>query len=283
MNNWILLTIIYAVFVSINEVFKKKAIKINSIYEFLAYHCFFSFILCALITNDAFLIDYTFFPAIIIKSLIIVVAWILGVKAIEGLQLSIYGLVKITRILFSVLLSFLILGERFSTISIIGMGIVIIGLVLVNTRTDNGPNRKNSYKIILLFMVSCFLSDLSAIIDKKVLMYISSSQLQFWFMFFLAIFYWTILLIKGKKINTKKLTTNFWIPLSSVCLVFGDRLYFRATEIPSSKVAIMSILKQLSIVISIIFGGLIFHEKDIFKKLLYSLLIIAGAVITIIF
>ena len=36
MNNWILLTILYAIFVAIFESAKKKAVEKNSIYEVLA-------------------------------------------------------------------------------------------------------------------------------------------------------------------------------------------------------------------------------------------------------
>ena len=284
MNNWILLIIIYAVFVSLTEMSKKKAMKKNNVYEVLAWFTFISFIFTFLITKDAFVINYKYLPIIFFKSSIVVVAWLLGLKALDGLELSIYGLVKITRIIFSVLLSCIILSEKITIPSLIGMVVIITGLVLVNTTTKKTEvEKKNSFILILLFLISCFLSSVSAIVDKKALVHITSGQMQFWFMFFLTIYYFIFLLIKEKKIDFKVVKNNYWLILIAIFLVVGDRFLFIANSISSSKVIIMSLLKQLSVVFSIILGKIVFDEKDIIKKLLYSAIIIAGAIIMIVY
>ena len=201
MNNWILLIIIYAIFVSLGEVVKKKAMKISSVYEVLAWFTFISFILSFFITKDAFAIDYKYLSLIFFKSSVIAVSWFLGFKTLEKLELSIYGLIKITRIIFAALLSYIILGEKFTISSFTGMIIIITGLILVNTtNSDTKKNKKNSFKIIFLFIISCFLSSVSSIIDKKILINITTSQLQFWYLLFLSIYFFIILLIKEKKI-----------------------------------------------------------------------------------
>ena len=135
--------------------------------------------------------------------------------------------------------------------------IMIIGLILVNTTTNNDSNKKNSFKIIILFLISCLCSSISAIIDKKILLHITSGQLQFWFLLFLTIYYWIILLTRKNKINYNNLKKNYWIILVAICLVLGDRLLFIANKIPSSQVIVMTVLKQLSVIISIILGVII--------------------------
>ena len=80
-----------------------------------------------------------------------------------------------------------------------------------------------------------------------------------------------------------KVKYNYWIPLTSICLVIGEKFLFMATENPNSKVIIITMLKQMSAIISIILGKYIFNEKDALKKLLYSVLIIIGVVIMIMF
>ena len=275
--------VIDAFVISFSEVFKKKALKKNSIYEIPAFFSLLAFIINIFFSKDIFNIDYSFLPIILLKSIIIVIAWLIGIKAIDKLELSMYGLIKISRIVFTVLLSVLFLGESFSLITLIGMLIVILGLVLVNVTTNKDNKKKNSIKIILLFLVSCFGSAVSAIIDKKVLLHITTSQLQFWFYLFITIFFFIILFIKEKKINIKNTISNYWIILISICLALSDRLIFIVNANPSSKVIILVIIKQLSVVISIILGRLIFKEKDILKKLLYSILIILGVIIMIAF
>lgn len=281
MNNWILLTIIYAFFVSLDEVFKKKATKINSIYEVLTCFTTIALLLTFIITKDIFNINYSFLPLIFLKSTIVLISWVLALKALDNLQLSVYSIIKTSRIIFSVILSCLFLNEKFNIITLLGITIMIIGLILVNTTTNNDSNKKNSFKIIILFLISCLCSSISAIIDKKILLHITSGQLQFWFLLFLTIYYWIILLTRKNKINYNNLKKNYWVILVAIFLVLGDRLLFIANKIPSSQVIVMTVLKQLSVIISIILGKIIFKEKNIIKKLLYSLLIIIGVIIII--
>ena len=67
-------------------------------------------------------------------------------------------------------------------LTLIGIIIVVIGLVLVNKENHTKGKKKNSLKWIALLLASCLLNSISAIIDKKILMSITSSQLQFWFL-----------------------------------------------------------------------------------------------------
>lgn len=185
-------------------------------------------------------------------------------------------MIKISRIIFSVLLSCLFLGEKITIVTLIGMSIVICGLILVKKATNKEEGKERSVKLIALLLISCFFSSISAIIDKKVLLHITSGQLQFWFLLFLTMYYWIILIIRKEKINFEKIKKNYWIPIAAIALVVGDRFLFIANENVDSKVIIMTMIKRLSVIISIILGKILFKEKDIIKKLLYSILIILG-------
>lgn len=283
MNNWILLVILVSFFISFSEVAKKKALKMNSTYEVLTGYTTISFLIILFFTKDAFSIDKAYLLIILFKSIIVALSWTLAFDALKELQLSIYGMLKISRILFTILLGLLVLGERISIPTVIGMIIVITGLVLVNTTINVDHDKKSSLKVIVYFLISCFLSSVSAIIDKKILVDISSSQLQFWFYVFLTVYFWILLLVKQKKIDFKKMKINYWILIIAAFVAASDRFLFVANENPSSKASIIVILKQLSVVISIFLGKFIFKEKDTIKKLLYSFLIILGLIIMFIF
>ena len=75
---------------------------------------------------------------------------------------------------------------------------------------------------------------------------------------------------------------NYWILLAAISLTVGDRFLFQANEIPESKVSIMTLIKQFSVIEGIILGKIFFKEKNIIKKLLCSLLIIIGIIFTVI-
>ena len=74
---------------------------------------------------------------------------------------------------------------------------------------------------------------------------------------------------------------NYWIPLAAIFLVLSDRFLFLAKENLDSSIIIITVLKQLSVIVTIILGKLLFKEKHIIIKLLYSLLIILGVIIMI--
>ncbi len=282
MNKWIIFAMLYAVFSGIYNCTKKKAIEKNTVYEVLAVFSTIAFLLVATITRDAFDIDFKYLSIIFVKSLIITFSWILSLKAIKKMSVSIYSLINLSKILFTIMLSVLFLKEKLTLTLILGAIIVIIGLFLVNKISNQSGSKEASLKSTILLLIACFFSAVSSMIDKKILVHINSGQLQFWFLFFLAVLYWIVLLTRKQKINTKALYKNYWILTSAVVLIIGDRFLFIATEIPESKMSIITIINQLSAIETIILGRIIFKEKNIIKKLLCSILIILGVVLTII-
>ena len=195
------------------------------------------------------------------------------------MDLGLYGITKLSRIVFSVLLSVIFLKEIITFKIFIGILVVLLGLFLSNTLSDKSMGREKSIKLVLLFLFSCLLSSISAIIDKKILYDITESQLQFWFMFFLTICYFIIFVIKQQTNNIKETLSNYWIILAAILLTVGDRLLFVANSNPDSKVSIMTILKQLSTIELLILGKIMFKENNILKKLACLSLIFIGIII----
>ena len=281
MQNWILYTLIYAIFTGFFQCAKKKAVEKNSIYEVLAVFSTIAFILVALTSNNVFNIGFTPLIIVFIKSIIIVIAWILSLNAIQKMPISLYSVINLSRIVFSIIMSVVFLGEKLTILLILGAIIIILGLFLVNKVSNIKSKKETDFKIILILLISCLLNSISAIIDKQVLKYINPIQLQFWFLFFLVICYWTILLFKNKKFNFKKIKKNYWILIAAICLTVADRFLFKANEILESKVSVMTLIKQVSVIEGIILGKILFDEKNIIKKLLCSLLIIIGIILTV--
>lgn len=282
MQSWMTCTLIYAIFNGFFQCTKKKAVEKNSIYEVLALFSTIAFILAALTSKNVFNIGVI--PLIIVfsKSVVIVISWILSLYAMRKMPISLYSVINLSRMVFSIIMSVIFLGEELTITIIIGTIIIISGLVLVNRLSSENSKKETSLKAILLLLVSCLLNSISAIIDKQILKSITPMQLQFWFLFFLAICYWIILLFKNKKINFINLKKNYWIFITAICLIVSDRFLFRANEIPESKVSIMTLIKQIAAIEGIILGKIFFNEKNIIKKLLCSLLIIVGIVLTVI-
>ena len=65
-------------------------------------------------------------------------------------------------------------------------------------------------------------------------------------------------------------------------LIIGDKVLFIANGIPESQVSVMTVIKQFSTIETILLGKILYKEKNIMKKILWSLLIIVGIILTII-
>lgn len=281
MDSWIILIILYALVIGFYNCTKKKSVKKTDLYEVFAFFSLIAFILVTLTSKDVG-VELKSLYMIFIRTIIIVAGWLLAGYGISKMPISLYAVLMLSKILFTIALSVIILGEKLTITSFIGGVVVLIGLLLVNKKTNNTKKEKVSFKYVLILLLSCLLSSIASILDKQILINVTSSQLQFWFLLFFTLIMWIILLIRNKKIDIKKIKNNYWIPLMALSLVVADKFLFMANEIPESKVTIMTIVRQLSTIEVIILGKIMFNEKKILRKLLCSLIIIVGIIITLI-
>lgn len=281
MENWVIFTFLYAVFTGFLQCAKKKATERNSIYEVLAFFSLIAFLIVAFFSKDVFNIKLSYIYIILIKSLAIVTSWLLSLYALSKMSISLFSVISLSGIIFTITMSVIVLGERLTVNAFFGIIIVILGLFLVNKNSEKEIKTEKSFKLIQILILSCFLASISGIIDKKIMGYITTDQLQFWFFFFLTISYWWILLIRNKKIDFKNIKKNYSILIAAICFAIGDKLFFTANGISESKASIMTIIKQFSVIESIILGKILFKENDITRKLLCSIFIIFGIVLTL--
>lgn len=198
------------------------------------------------------------------------------------MSMSLYSVINLSRIIFTIALSVLFLGEKLTLTIIVGVVIIILGLMLVNKISNTKDKKETTLKPVLLLLFSCLLNAISATIDKEILRYITPSQLQFWFLLFLTILCLLLILCKKQKIDFKNIRKNYWIFIAGISLVIADKFLFLANEIPTSKVSIMTLIKQASAIEGIILGKILFKEKNIIKKLLCSAIIIFGIILVLI-
>lgn len=284
---WIYLVLLYGVFKGIREICKKKAMETSSSIEVLLVYSLISFIMVVPDVGNAFGMEPKYYFFIAIKSFVIFLAWILSFSAIKKLPLSLFGVLDLSRVLFATLLAITVLGERMNVYQILGLILVCTGLLLLrfhpkkNTEAKIKSNvvlqTKQSLFIYIIFaFLSCALNAVSGTMDKILMKDLSSSQLQFWYMLFLVLFYFLYALFRKQKINWKTTLKNKWIWLLSLLFVIADRALFIANADPSSKVTMMTLIKQSGCIVTILGGRFVFKEKNILHKLICAVIIICG-------
>lgn len=283
MEIWIIYILLYGILKGAREPIKKAVLKKMDVLTSLFVYTFVGFLMSAPTATGVFSIPFEVFWLVILKSAVIFVAWIMAFEALKNVPVSIYGICDMSRVIFSTFLGVIFLHESLGWKNILSIALVVLGLYLAN-RKKSQSDEKYRLKYVWIILAECFLNAISGTLDKYIMSTgkITSSALQFWFMLLLAAFYLGYIIIKHEKLELKKAFTNPWLYLLSFSLILGDRLLFIANEDPASKVTIMTVIKQSSAVVTIILGKIVYNEKNIIKKLLCALIIIAGIVISII-
>ena len=281
MNNlWILFIFIYALLKGSREGMKKMALKKSSSNEILFFYTLTGFILTLPFSATAFELEPHFIFWIFIKSAVVCTAWLCAFAALKKMSVSLYGIMDLSRMVFSTFLGVFVLGEIFTIKKAIGVILVTLGLLLVNLK-KNTETKGMTVITLTAALLNCFFNAVSGTMDKVLMQYMNSSQLQFWFMLFMTLIYGAILLIRREKIYFSHLKSNYWIIIMSLSLIIGDKLLFEANASPLSEVTIMTIIKQSSVLVTVLTGWIFFKEKHILYKLLCTAIILSGIFIAI--
>ncbi len=281
MNNlWIFFIVIYSLLKGSREGMKKAALKKSSSNEILFFYTLIGLILILPFSKSAFSLEPIYIFYVFIKAAVCCAAWICAFCALKNMSVSLYGIMDLSRMIFSTMLGVFVLGESFTLPRAIGVTLVIIGLFLVNLK-KSANSKGMTLPILVTALLNCFLNAVSGTMDKVLMQYMDSSQLQFWFMFFMTVIYGVILLVQGERISLKTVKTNFWIPLLSLSLVAGDKLLFEANASPYSEVTLMTVIKQSSVIVTVLTGWLVFHEKHILYKMMCALIVLLGIFIAV--
>ncbi len=273
--DWVFYTLVFGICKGVREGIKKKALLKSGMFEVLFWYTLIGFIIIIPTAQNVTDIPGKYYFYIAVKSLFVFTAWICSFNSIQHMPVSLYGVMDMARVLFATLLGVLIMGEKCTVRQSAGLIMVVMGLVLVNVHKKGAPAQTDR-KFVFLTLLSCLLTASSGVMDKWLTKTVTSAQLQFWYMLFMSVMYGVYVLISKTPVKLSTIKTNYWIILLSVIFVIGDRALFIANSNPQSRITIMTLIKQSSVLAAIVAGRIMFGEKGTLKRTLCALLIIAG-------
>ena len=222
------------------------------------------------------------------------------------MPVSLYGVLSLSRVLFSTFSGVIFLHEVLGINQIAGLVIVCAGLLMLRINpkkkenklveeaaASNGTTTSNITPplpdstepikpiFIILAFASCILNAISGFMDKILMRDVTSSQLQFWYMLFLVIYYGVYVLIKREKISPT-VFKNGWVWALAIMFVIGDKALFIANGMSESRITIMTLIKQSACLVTIIGGKIFFKEEHILYRLLCAAVILCGIGISLI-
>ncbi len=283
---WIWLVLLYGIIKGTREIVKKKALGRNSAIEVLFMYTVLAFILVLPDAKNAMGLEAKYYFYISVKSFAIFLAWMFSFKAISKMPISLYGVLDLSRVLFATLLGVIVLQEKLGIWQVLGLILVSSGLLLLKYKPKSSGGKQTNMqekdrvetKLVIMAFASCLLNAVSGLLDKLLMKDINSSQLQFWYLLFLALMYLIFIIVSKTPVHMRSTLKNYWIWILSILIVVADRSLFLANGMEGSRVTVMTLLKQSGSVVAILGGRFIFHEKNTGHKLVCAAIIIAGIV-----
>lgn len=280
---WVVLVGIYGIIKGISEIIRKKSLQISNEIEVLFFYTLIAFIMIIPNVMEAINIEYKYLALIFAKSFIVFIGWTCGYKALKCMPVGLYSILLTSQIIFTTLAGVLFLEEQFLINTGFGLALVIIGIILVNSQKfkDNSFDNKVKPRAIILVLINSLCSTCAEISDKVLTASISCTQLQFWFVLGLCLFYTLYVIVTRTKISIKTLKKNYWLWVSAILFVVGDRALFNACADENSTITAITLIKRCSVLIAIWGGKLVFGEKNVIYKTLCAVTIIVGIMIAI--
>lgn len=274
---WVILALLSALCLGFYDIFKKISLKGNNVLTVLMLNTVFG-----ALYMSPFLIDgitdgnWGFGNSVVghlqilIKSIIVLGSWLLGYFAIKHLPLTVQGPINASRPVLVLVGALVVFGERLNWIQWIGILLGFTSLFFISRiGAKEGFTFRHSKWIWMSIGATC-LGAISALYDKFLLKSFDPIEVQAWYSLYQCfIMVATISIIRTKGQQTgDKFVWRWSIPCIALFLTIADMAYFYSLSFESSMVAIVSMIRRGSVIVSFVYGVLALREKNIKSKLI---------------
>jgi len=281
---WVLLATVSALCLGFYDVMKKLSVDGNNVLGVLFLNTFFGALLMfPVIVIGLMHGNYGLGGTlaghgyILVKSGIVLGSWLLGYASIKHLPLTIAGPVNASRPVLVLVGALIIFGERLNLWQWAGVLLGFWSLFFISrVGGKEGFSLKHS-RWVWMAIGATALGAISALYDKYLLTRFEPLEVQAWYSLYqLVIMGVTLFVImKVTRVSTP-LRWRWTIPLISVFLTVADIAYFYSLSLDGSMIAVVSMIRRGSVIVSFLYGVIALHEKNIRLKLIDLTLLLIG-------
>ena len=295
---WLILAFLSAALLGCYDSFKKEALKDNAVIPVLFLNTLFSsliFLPFIVLSATSGLLDGGIFHVaaggwdahkyIVVKALIVLSSWILGYFGMKHLPLTIVGPINATRPVMVLVGALLVFGERLNVWQWIGVLLAVASfLMLSRSGKKEGIDFKHDHWIYMIVGAAA-LGAVSGLYDKYLMAPVESGgvgldrmMVQSWYniyqCFMMGIMLW--LLWWPRHRETTPFHWSWSIVGVSIFLSAADFMYFYSLSLPDAMISIVSMVRRGSVIVSFLFGAVLFHEKNLRAKAVDLALVLLG-------
>ncbi len=292
---WVLLAFLSACLLGFYDVFKKKSLAGNAVLPVLMINT----VICALlflplvvgslcgVSNVVPRAPLEAHGYVLLKSVIVLSSWVCGYYAMKHLPLTIVGPVNATRPVMTLFGALLIYAERLNPWQWAGVLLAILSFVLLS-RSGKKEGIAFSHNLwVFLLVLAAVLGAASGLYDKFLMQPVSEGGaglnrlfVQAWYNLYQAVLMCGVMLTIWLPVRHKSTPFEWrWsIVFISLFLTAADMAYFYALSCPGAMIAVVSMVRRGSVLVSFLFGAMVFREKNLRAKAIDLLFVLLGMV-----
>lgn len=306
---WLVLAFLSALLLGFYDVFKKKALEGNAVISVLFLNTLFSTLIFMPFVGLSYMTtaldgsifhvamgDWTAHKYILLKSCIVLSSWIFGYFGMKHVPLTIYGPINATRPVMVLVGALLVFGESLSVWQWIGVLLAVASFQLLSRSSrKEGIDFKHNRWILCIVLAAC-LGAVSGLYDKYLMapksdggVGLDKMMVQSWYNFYQMLMMGVILLMavfkpfarfrEGRPLFPQTAFRWKWsIVCISLFLSAADFVYFYSLSQDGAMISIVSMVRRGSVIVSFLFGAIVFHEKNLKSKAVDLTLVLLGMI-----
>ncbi len=289
---WLVLAFCSAALLGFYDVFKKKSLNNNAVLPVLGLNTLFSsliflpFILLSALRPE-WLCDTLFYVPrvgwevhkfILLKSFIVLSSWMLGYFGMKHLPLTIVGPINATRPVMTLVGAMLIFGERLNAYQWVGVVMAVVSFFMLSrSGRKEGIDFKHN-RWIWFIVLAAVLGAVSGLYDKYLMSRFNNMVVQSWYNIYQLFIMGGVLMVLWlpKRHSSAPFRWSWCIILISVFLSAADFVYFYALGMDGAMISIVSMVRRGSVIVSFLFGAMVFREKNLKSKAIDLALVLIG-------
>ena len=222
-------------------------------------------------------IDQTTLLFLVLSSLATGASWLCYFKALQIGDINKVVPIDKSSTVLTILLAFLLLGEPIGPFQ--GLGVVLIGVgtfLMIEKKQQEAPSAASGKGWMLYAFGSAIFASLTAILGKVGIQGVESNLGTAIRTGVVLVMAWVMVLVTGKVNEVRQVPGRelVFICLSGIATGASWLCYYRALQ--DGPASVVAPIDKLSILVTVAFSGLVFHERLTRRSSLGLALIVAG-------
>lgn len=293
---WVGAAFLSAFLLGFYDVAKKRSLSANAVIPVLLLNTLFATLLFLPVILDAEL-GLGFFKGgalessrgdvsdhllVALKSAITLSSWLCGYYAIKHLPLTIVGPINAMRPVVVLLGATLLFGERLNVWQWGGVLLTIVSLYLLSRSGKRESIDFRSNRYVWALFLAMLLGAVSGLYDKYIISAHALHPLfvQSWFgVYQLVMMTIVAAVLWFPRRNVEHFEWRWTIPLITLFVSCADFFYYHALDCEDAMIAVVSMIRRSSVIVTFICGVLLFGERNVRSKVIDLILILIAMVL----